>query len=224
MRLKMDSADSVNLEVSAVTKMLCRHMKIWTKQMRLGAQWKSGAIYMLFPGLAFCISGKSMGVKHTVLPDGQHPTVAFIVLAQLCGPKANETEMGGTLVTKNGEGRKVDFFDRCFNYVCCYEVTSLEKHCLRDGSLLAKVQMLSHHLLLALNFNVENNLRHWKDPRQLQIHLRTIQRLTINPFWLWSHVCHQIHEFGRWVLAAAFSQDYRDWSYEAVLAVKWVAH
>ena len=27
-----------------------------------------------------------MGVKHTVLPDGQPATVAFTVLAQLCGP------------------------------------------------------------------------------------------------------------------------------------------
>ena len=50
-----------------------------------------------------------MGVKHTVLPDGQRPTVAFTVLAQLCGPKANETEKGSTLFTKNGEGRKLDF-------------------------------------------------------------------------------------------------------------------
>ena len=31
-----------------------------------------------------------MLVKHTVLPDGQPPTVAFTVLAHLCGPKANE--------------------------------------------------------------------------------------------------------------------------------------
>ena len=38
-----------------------------------------------------------MGVKHTVLPDGQSPTVAFTVLAQLCGPKAHETEMGAIL-------------------------------------------------------------------------------------------------------------------------------
>ena len=52
-----------------------------------------------------------MGVKHTVLPDGQPPTVAFTVFAQLCGPKANETEMGAALLTKNGEGRKFDFFD-----------------------------------------------------------------------------------------------------------------
>ena len=50
-----------------------------------------------------------MGVKHTVLPDGQPPTVAFTVLAQLCGPKANETEMGAALFTKNGEGRNFDF-------------------------------------------------------------------------------------------------------------------
>ena len=40
--------------------------------------------------------GKRMEVKHTVLPDGQ-PTVAFTVLAKLCGPKANETEMGAIL-------------------------------------------------------------------------------------------------------------------------------
>ena len=51
-----------------------------------------------------------MGVKHTVLPDGQPPTVAFTVLAQLCGPKANETEMGATLFTKNGEGRNFYFY------------------------------------------------------------------------------------------------------------------
>ena len=50
-----------------------------------------------------------MGVKHTVPPDGQPPTVACIVLTQLCGPKANETEMGATLFTKNGEGRYFDF-------------------------------------------------------------------------------------------------------------------
>ena len=36
--------------------------------------------------------GKRMGVKYTVLPHGQPPTVTFTVLAQLCGPKANETE------------------------------------------------------------------------------------------------------------------------------------
>ena len=41
--------------------------------------------------------GKRMGVKYTVLPDGQSQTVAFTVLAQLCGPKANETEMGAIL-------------------------------------------------------------------------------------------------------------------------------
>ena len=45
-----------------------------------------------------------MGVKHTVLPDGQSPAVAFTVLAQLCGPKANDTEMGVALLMKNGEG------------------------------------------------------------------------------------------------------------------------
>ena len=45
-----------------------------------------------------------MGVKHTVLPDCQPPTLAFTVLAQLCDPKANEAEMGAALFTKNGEG------------------------------------------------------------------------------------------------------------------------
>ena len=37
--------------------------------------------------------GKRMGVKHTVLRAGQPQTVAFTVLAKLCGPKANETDM-----------------------------------------------------------------------------------------------------------------------------------
>ena len=46
-----------------------------------------------------------MGVTHTVLPDGQSPTVAFTVLAHLCDSKANETEMGATLFTKNYDGR-----------------------------------------------------------------------------------------------------------------------
>ena len=52
-----------------------------------------------------------MGVKHTVLSDGQPETVAFTVLAQLCFPKANEKEMGAALFTKNGEGRNFDFSD-----------------------------------------------------------------------------------------------------------------
>ena len=50
-----------------------------------------------------------MGVKVTVLPDGQPPTVAFTVLAQLFHPKANEMEMGATLFTKNGEERFLTF-------------------------------------------------------------------------------------------------------------------
>ena len=50
-----------------------------------------------------------MRVKHTVLPDGQPPTVAFTVLAQLCGTKANETEMDATLFPKNGEGKELYF-------------------------------------------------------------------------------------------------------------------
>ena len=44
-----------------------------------------------------------------VLPDGQPPTVAFTMLAQLFGPKANETEMGAAIFTKNGEGRTLTF-------------------------------------------------------------------------------------------------------------------
>ena len=55
-----------------------------------------------------------MGVKDTVLADGQPPTVAFTVAAQLCGPKANETEMGAAPFTKNGEGRN-------FDMTCCSE-------------------------------------------------------------------------------------------------------
>ena len=50
-----------------------------------------------------------MGVKRTVLLDCQPPTVAFTVLAQLCGPKANETEIDAALFAKNGEGRSFDY-------------------------------------------------------------------------------------------------------------------
>ena len=64
---------------------------------------------MLFPCLAFHTSGKTMEVKHTVLSVGQPQTVAFTVVAQLCGPKANEMEMGATLFTKNGEERNFYF-------------------------------------------------------------------------------------------------------------------
>ena len=38
-------------------------------------------------------------MKHTVLPDDQPPTVAFTVIAQLCGRKANEMEMDVALFT-----------------------------------------------------------------------------------------------------------------------------
>ena len=69
-----------------------------------------GKWYMIFPRLAFSTLGKSTEVKHTVLPDGQPPTVACTMHAHLCSPKANETEMGATLFTKNGEGRNFDFF------------------------------------------------------------------------------------------------------------------
>ena len=43
-----------------------------------------------------------MDIRHIVLPDGQPSTVVFTVLAQLCGPKANETEMGAARFTKYG--------------------------------------------------------------------------------------------------------------------------
>ena len=61
--------------------------------------------YMLLPCLAFSTLGKSMGVKHTVLPDGQPPTVAFTVLAQLCDHRANKMVVMAALSIKNGEGR-----------------------------------------------------------------------------------------------------------------------
>ena len=37
-----------------------------------------------------------------------HCALAFSVLAQLCGPKANESEMGVALFTKNDEERNFD--------------------------------------------------------------------------------------------------------------------
>lgn len=47
--------------------------------------------------------GKEYESKHTVLRDGQPQSVAFTILAQLCGPKAHEREMNATLIDKNGE-------------------------------------------------------------------------------------------------------------------------
>ena len=57
-----------------------------------------------FSCLAVSTLGKITGVKHIVFPDGRPLTVTFAVLAQLCGPKANERKMGAALFTKNGEG------------------------------------------------------------------------------------------------------------------------
>ena len=59
-----------------------------------------GKLYMLFPCLAFITLGKSMGVKHRVLPDGQPQIISFTVLAQLCGGKGNETGRCATLFSK----------------------------------------------------------------------------------------------------------------------------
>ena len=41
-----------------------------------------------------------MGVKLAVLPDAQPPTAAFNMLAKLCGPKADGTEVGTVLSIK----------------------------------------------------------------------------------------------------------------------------
>ena len=57
--------------------------------------------------------GKRMGVKHTVLSYGRPPTVAFTVLAQLCGSKANETEMDSTLFTKNSNKTTLNWTMPC---------------------------------------------------------------------------------------------------------------
>ena len=68
-----------------------------------------------------------MGAKNTVLPGGQPPIVAFTVLAQLCGRKANETEMDAALFTKNSKGNNFDF-EIIFilkNNPCCAFVMSV---------------------------------------------------------------------------------------------------
>ena len=49
--------------------------------------------------------------------DGHPPTVAFPVLAYLCGPEANETEIGAALFTKNGERRILNLLLN-FRYRC----------------------------------------------------------------------------------------------------------
>ena len=50
-----------------------------------------------------------------MLPGGQPPTVVFTEPAQLRDPKANETQMGAALFTKNGEGRNFDSFPLLFD-------------------------------------------------------------------------------------------------------------
>ena len=48
-----------------------------------------------------------MGVKQTVLPDSQPLTVVFTVVAQLYGPKANETETGAPPFNQTWRGKKL---------------------------------------------------------------------------------------------------------------------
>ena len=44
---------------------------------------------MPFHRLVLSALGKRMGVEQTVQPDNQLPTLAYIVHAQVCGPKVN---------------------------------------------------------------------------------------------------------------------------------------
>ena len=46
-----------------------------------------------------------------MLPDGQPPTIAFTVPAQLCSSHANEMGMGAALFTKNDKCKTLNFFD-----------------------------------------------------------------------------------------------------------------
>ena len=74
---------------------------------------------MIFPCSAFSTLGKSIGVRHTALPNASPQLrVACTVFAQLCGPKANETEVGAVLFTKNGEGRNLTLF--CVQAIQCH--------------------------------------------------------------------------------------------------------
>ena len=57
-----------------------------------------------------------MEMKHALLLDGQPPTVAFTVLAQPRGPKANERAIGTILFIKNGEGRNFECL--AFTFSC----------------------------------------------------------------------------------------------------------
>ena len=61
--------------------------------------------------------GKCIGVEHTVLPDGQPPTAAFTVLAQLYGLKANESEINAAIFTNMAKGKtlSVDIFVQYIN-------------------------------------------------------------------------------------------------------------
>ena len=47
--------------------------------------------------------------KRTVSQTASPPTVAFTGLAQLCGQKSNEREMGAVIFVKNSEGKSLTF-------------------------------------------------------------------------------------------------------------------
>ena len=70
--------------------------------------WPSGGMLALCAVDLGLIPDQNMGVQHTVLLGGQPPTVAFTVLVQLCGPKANKTEISAALFVKFGDGRGFD--------------------------------------------------------------------------------------------------------------------
>ena len=55
-----------------------------------------------------------MGVKHTLLRDVQLPTVAFNMLARLCGTRGKKAKMRSTLFSKIREERNFDLsFFKC---------------------------------------------------------------------------------------------------------------
>ena len=115
--------------------------------------WK--IVHAIFPCLAFSTLEKSMGVKHTVLPGGQPPIVAFTVLAQLCGRKANETEMDAALFTKNSKGNNFDF-EIIFilkNNPCCAFVMSV-----RDALVANKVLGRPVHLKMMLKIDLMSRI------------------------------------------------------------------
>ena len=99
-----------------------------------------------------------------MIPDGQPPHVAFKVSVQLYDPKADETDMGATLFTKNGEGRTLTSTD----------LLSLSRNERQYLSMIPAT--LNRDILLSKKATLQNQVQYKKErfkerqPRNILMH------------------------------------------------------